>query len=78
MTVLIINNVDAKTGCEMVNAFHKHLWFLQTFSLALVVATLYYGGYLVTAGEMTGGDLISFILYQMNLGFQFSVSLPAQ
>ena len=25
-------------------------------------------------GEMTGGELISFILYQMNLGFMFSVS----
>ena len=46
----------------------------QTFSLSLVVATLYYGAYLVTAEEMTGGELISFILYQMNLGFMFSVS----
>ena len=25
-------------------------------------------------GEMMGGELISFILYQMNLGFMFSVS----
>ena len=32
------------------------------------------GEYLVMVEEMMGGELISFILYQMNLGFMFSVS----
>ncbi|XP_052801103.1 ABC-type oligopeptide transporter ABCB9-like [Mya arenaria] len=38
------------------------------FELGLTVAVLYYGGHLVTSGHLTGGTLISFILYQVQLG----------
>ncbi|XP_052800008.1 ABC-type oligopeptide transporter ABCB9-like isoform X2 [Mya arenaria] len=38
------------------------------FELGLTVAVLYYGGHLVISGHLTGGTLISFILYQVQLG----------
>ncbi|XP_052800961.1 ABC-type oligopeptide transporter ABCB9-like isoform X1 [Mya arenaria] len=38
------------------------------FELGLTVAVLYYGGHLVISGHLTGGTLISFILYQIQLG----------
>jgi ATP-binding cassette subfamily B (MDR/TAP) protein 9 len=47
---------------------------LQLFALSLIVATLYYGGHLVVNDELTGGNLVSFILYQMELGFALEVS----
>ncbi|KAK6190801.1 hypothetical protein SNE40_002588 [Patella caerulea] len=40
----------------------------QLFELALTVSTLYYGGHLVIKGELSGGNLVSFILYQIQLG----------
>ena len=50
------------------------LFLLQLFALSLIVATLYYGGHLVVNDELSGGDLVSFILYQMELGFALEVS----
>ncbi|XP_019617921.1 PREDICTED: ATP-binding cassette sub-family B member 9-like [Branchiostoma belcheri] len=40
----------------------------HTLELAMVVLTLYYGGHLVITNRLTGGNLVSFILYQMELG----------
>ncbi|MGH0168731.1 UNVERIFIED_CONTAM: hypothetical protein FKN15_055306 [Acipenser sinensis] len=37
----------------------------QLSSLALKVSILYYGGMLVTSGDMSSGDLVSFILYEL-------------
>lgn len=44
------------------------VWSNMLFELALTVSVLYYGGHLVLAGTVTGGTLISFILYQIQLG----------
>ena len=46
---------------------------VKLFSLSLVVATLYYGGHLVMKNLMSGGDLVAFVLYQMELGFALEV-----
>lgn len=46
----------------------------QLFELALTVSVLYYGGHLVMDGTLTGGTLISFILYQIQLGDSINVS----
>jgi ATP-binding cassette subfamily B (MDR/TAP) protein 9 len=32
------------------------------------VLTLYYGGHLVMRGELSGGNLVSFLLYSLSLG----------
>jgi len=48
-------------------------YVVQLFSLSLVVATLYYGGHLVLNNLMSGGDLVAFVLYQMELGFALEV-----
>ena len=48
---------------------------VQLFSLSLVVATLYYGGHLVMNNLMSAGDLVAFVLYQMELGFALEVLL---
>ncbi|CAH1801209.1 unnamed protein product [Owenia fusiformis] len=41
-----------------------YVWNNKLFALGLVVATLYYGGHLVIDDVITGGTLVSFILYQ--------------
>lgn len=46
---------------------------IQLFSLSLVVSTLYYGGHLVINNLMSGGDLVAFVLYQIELGFALEV-----
>ncbi|XP_071093538.1 ABC-type oligopeptide transporter ABCB9-like [Haliotis cracherodii] len=45
-----------------------YLWSNQLFELALTVGVLYYGGHLVIANLISGGNLVSFILYQIELG----------
>ena len=40
----------------------------QIFELALTVGVLYYGGHLVLLNIISGGTLVSFILYQLELG----------
>ena len=40
---------------------------LQLSELALQVAILFYGGHLVVSGQMTGGTLIAFIIYALEL-----------
>ncbi|KAK2161865.1 hypothetical protein LSH36_108g02009 [Paralvinella palmiformis] len=52
-------------------AYGGYVWCSELFSLFLVVATLYYGGHLVISGQLSGGQLVSFILYQLQLGYAF-------
>ena len=47
---------------------------LQLLELVLQVVTLYYGGHLVMYGEMTGGELVSLLLYQVSLTAALDVS----
>ena len=73
--------------CAFVFAYAKsrfshdlaHFMFLfsdfQLFQLALTVSVLYYGGHLVLTGKLTGGTLIAFILYQIQLGDCFNVRI---
>ncbi|XP_013401168.1 ATP-binding cassette sub-family B member 9 isoform X1 [Lingula anatina] len=49
-------------------AYGAFMWCNEVFELSLTVATLYYGGHLVLNKTMTGGNLVSFILYQLELG----------
>ena len=41
---------------------------LQLTLLVVQVSILYYGGHLVISGQMTSGNLISFIIYEFVLG----------
>ena len=50
---------------------------LQLLELVLQVVTLYYGGHLVIYGEMTGGELVSLLLYQVSLTAALDVSTCA-
>lgn len=47
-------------------------WCTEILTLALDVVVLLYGGHLVLEGELSGGNLVSFILYQLQLGFYIS------
>lgn len=40
----------------------------QLTLLVVQVSILYYGGHLVISGQMTSGNLISFIIYEFVLG----------
>lgn len=44
-------------------------WCTEILMLAMEVVILYYGGHLVLKGDLTGGNLVSFILYQLELSF---------
>ena len=63
---------------QTLSSFHVHpVLVFQFFELFLVVATLYYGGHLVLDDILTGGHLVSFILYQMELGFAIEVLIKS-
>ncbi|KAM7050415.1 ABC-type oligopeptide transporter ABCB9 isoform 1-T3 [Molossus nigricans] len=48
-----------------------HMYYTWSSGLTLVVvqvSVLYYGGHLVISGQMTGGNLVSFVIYALALG----------
>ncbi|XP_056274984.1 ATP-binding cassette sub-family B member 9 [Pseudoliparis swirei] len=49
-------------------AYAGYAWSSSLSELALEVAILYYGGHLVVTGQMSGGTLISFFIYMLELG----------
>ncbi|XP_054457027.1 ATP-binding cassette sub-family B member 9 [Anoplopoma fimbria] len=49
-------------------AYAGYMWCSSISELALEVAILYYGGHLVVTGQMSGGALISFFIYVLELG----------
>ncbi|CAL8248329.1 unnamed protein product [Merluccius merluccius] len=49
-------------------AFACYMWSSCFSELALQVAILYYGGHLVVTGQISGGTLIAFIIYELELG----------
>ncbi|XP_030641513.1 antigen peptide transporter 1 [Chanos chanos] len=46
-------------------AYAASTWTNSMSSLALKVSILYYGGWLVTGGQVSSGDLVSFVLYEL-------------
>nr|XP_056723026.1 LOW QUALITY PROTEIN: uncharacterized protein LOC130493334 [Euleptes europaea] len=46
-------------------AYASSLWTSSILGLALKVGVLYYGGRLVTLGAVSSGDLVTFVLYEM-------------
>ncbi|XP_062873517.1 ATP-binding cassette sub-family B member 9 isoform X3 [Trichomycterus rosablanca] len=49
-------------------AFACFMWSTCISELALQVTILFYGGHLVVTDQMTGGALISFFIYELELG----------
>uniref|UniRef100_A0A8C7D054 ABC-type oligopeptide transporter ABCB9 n=1 Tax=Oncorhynchus kisutch TaxID=8019 RepID=A0A8C7D054_ONCKI len=49
-------------------AYALYMWSSCISELVLEVAILFYGGHLVITEQMSGGGLISFILYELELG----------
>ncbi|VDM95171.1 unnamed protein product [Thelazia callipaeda] len=49
-------------------AYMGYTWTNEFCDNAVLVAVLFYGGHLVLSGKMTGSGLISFLLYQLQLG----------
>lgn len=54
-------------------AYSATTWANSMTTLALKVCILYYGGSLVTQGAVSGGDLVSFVLYEL----QFTSAVEA-
>ncbi|XP_077186134.1 uncharacterized protein LOC143833794 [Paroedura picta] len=54
-------------------AYATSLWTTSISGLALKVGILYYGGRLVSQGEVSSGDLVTFVLYEV----QFSAAVGA-
>lgn len=53
----------------------KILLITQMSSLALKVSILYYGGQLVAGNEVSSGDLVSFVLYELQFSHAVEVKL---
>ncbi|KAJ8263594.1 hypothetical protein COCON_G00160510 [Conger conger] len=49
-------------------AYSCYVWSSNLSEVALEVATLFYGAHLVISGQMTGGTLIAFVIYELELG----------
>ncbi|CAN9514202.1 unnamed protein product [Ophioblennius macclurei] len=64
--IYTLNKKDAAT-------YAASTWANSMTSLALKVGILYYGGMLVTMGAVSSGDLVAFVLYEL----QFTSSLEA-
>lgn len=47
--------------------------YLQLMDVGMYVLMLYYGRRFIEEGQMTTGSLVSFILYQSNLGLGIRV-----
>lgn len=47
----------------------------QMSSLALKVSILYYGGQLVAGNDVSSGDLVSFVLYELQFSHAVEVEL---
>ena len=45
-----------------------YTWCNHVLEAVIDVLTLYYGGHLVIRGELSGGALVSFLLYSLSLG----------
>ncbi|MBN3281379.1 TAP1 protein, partial [Polyodon spathula] len=56
-------------------AYAASSWTNSLSSLALKVSILYYGGMLVTSGDVSSGDLVSFILYELQFSSAVEVLL---
>ncbi|KAL0979181.1 hypothetical protein UPYG_G00181820 [Umbra pygmaea] len=48
-------------------AYALYMWSSNISALVLIVAVLFYGGHLVVTDQMSGGTLISFIIYELEL-----------
>lgn len=59
------DRVGLGTWCPMGRCPLVTSWHPQFSALALKVGILYYGGQLVAAGTVSTGDLVTFLLYQM-------------
>ncbi|KAM8960739.1 ABC-type oligopeptide transporter ABCB9 [Pelodytes ibericus] len=49
-------------------AYTYYVWSTGFTQLVLQICILYYGGHLVISGQMTSGNLISFVIYEFLLG----------
>uniref|UniRef100_A0A452H7W6 Uncharacterized protein n=1 Tax=Gopherus agassizii TaxID=38772 RepID=A0A452H7W6_9SAUR len=56
-------------------AYAASMWTNSLSGLALKVGILYYGGRLVTAGAVSTGDLVTFVLYEMQFTTAMEVLL---
>ena len=55
---------DSILGCG-------YRWSTELTDLVTTILILYYGGYLVLKNELSGGKLVSFILYSIDIGYTF-------
>lgn len=62
---------------NLVICFCNRFLYLQFIGLGMQVLMLYYGRRFINSGHMTTGSLVSFILYQSNLGLGIRVLLSA-
>ncbi|KAJ0066294.1 hypothetical protein NL108_007842 [Boleophthalmus pectinirostris] len=69
------NSLDQTYGLNKMEAaaYAGTTWANSLTTLALKVCILYYGGTLVTRGAVSGGDLVSFVLYEL----QFTSAVEA-
>lgn len=67
---VVLGTQSPRGRCPLVTSWHP-----QFSALALKMGILYYGGQLVAAGTVSTGDLVTFLLYQIQFTDVLRVSL---
>ncbi|CEF68673.1 ATP-binding cassette sub-family B member 9 [Strongyloides ratti] len=57
-----------KIGGKRALVIIGYIWVLEIFQMGILTAVLFYGGHLVLKGDINVGLLVSFMLYQFQLG----------
>uniref|UniRef100_A0A0K0FY22 ABC-type antigen peptide transporter n=1 Tax=Strongyloides venezuelensis TaxID=75913 RepID=A0A0K0FY22_STRVS len=57
-----------KIGGKRAFVIIGYIWVLEIFQMGILTAVLFYGGHLVIKGDINVGLLVSFMLYQFQLG----------
>ncbi|ESO84652.1 hypothetical protein LOTGIDRAFT_179605 [Lottia gigantea] len=60
--------ITYRLGVKLALIYGGYVISNEVFELILTIATFYYGGHLVITDQLTAGNLVSFILYQIQLG----------
>uniref|UniRef100_A0A0N4Z1N5 ABC-type antigen peptide transporter n=1 Tax=Parastrongyloides trichosuri TaxID=131310 RepID=A0A0N4Z1N5_PARTI len=61
-------DVTLKIGGKRALVIIGYIWVLEIFQMGILTAVLFYGGHLVLKGDINVGLLVSFMLYQFQLG----------
>uniref|UniRef100_A0A0N5AY89 ABC-type antigen peptide transporter n=1 Tax=Syphacia muris TaxID=451379 RepID=A0A0N5AY89_9BILA len=61
-------DITLSIGCKKAIAYVGFVWTSELMQMGILIAVLWYGGHLLIKGKIDSGLLVSFLLYQFQLG----------